>query len=141
MQNILDIKLKLENQAKISYSQANAKLREEQMKLQGILVRKAGYEKKAKELVSGTINIQGIQENKRAIDAMKSAMREQLLQVQVAEKNMEAARLRLNQVMIERKTHEKLREKAFEQFRQELAYEENKAVDELVSYSYQKEKD
>ena len=141
MQNILDIKMKLEDQAKISYSQANAKLLEEQQKLQGILVRKAGYEKIAQDLVNGPINIRSIQENKRAIDAMKSAMRTQLLQVQVAEKNQEAARMHLNEVMMERKTHEKLREHAFDQFKQELSYEESKAVDELVSYSYQRERD
>lgn len=141
MQNILDIKMKLEDQAKISYSQANAKLLEEQQKLQGILVRKAGYEKIAQDLVNGPINIRNIQENKRAIDAMKSAMRTQLLQVQVAEKNQEAARMHLNEVMVERKTHEKLREHAFDQFKQELSYEESKAVDELVSYSYQRERD
>ena len=40
--------------------------------------------------------------------------------------------------MVERKTHEKLREKQFEQFKEELAYEENKVVDGLVSYTYQK---
>lgn len=141
MQNILNIKLKLEEQAKIAYTQANTKLLEEQQKLQAILVRKAGYEKRAKELVSGSIHIRDIQENKRAIDTIKSMMRTQLLQVQVAERNLEAARLRLNEVMIERKTQEKLREKAFEEFKQDVAYEENKAVDELVSYTYQKEND
>lgn len=139
MQNILEIKLKLENQAKIAYGQANAKLLEEQQKLQEILVRKAGYDKKAKELVSGTIHIVEIRENKRAIDAMKSLMRQQLLQVQVAEKNVELARQKLNEVMMERKTHEKLRENAFETFKQEIAYEENKAVDELVSYTYHRD--
>jgi flagellar FliJ protein len=141
MQNILDIKTKLEDQAKISYAQANAKLMEEQQKLQAILVRKADYEKIAQDLVSGSIDIRKIQENKRAIDAMKSSMRAQLLQVQVAEKNVEAARLHLNDVMMERKTHEKLREHAFDQFKQDIAYEENKAVDELVSYTYQREND
>lgn len=52
---------------------------------------------------------------------------------------MELARSKLNQVMIERKTYEKLREKAFEEFKQEVAYEENRMVDELVSYNYHKE--
>ncbi len=136
MQNILNIKLKLENQAKIAYGQANAKLQEEQQKLQEILVRKAGYEKRAKELVSGTIRVVDIRENKRAIDTIKAMMRQQMLAVQVAEKNVEAARKRLNDVMIERKTHEKLREHAFEQFKIDVAAEENKEVDELVSYTY-----
>ena len=63
------------------------------------------------------------------------------MQVQVAEKNLEAARMHLNEVMMERKTHEKLREHAFDQFKQELSHEESKAVDELVSYTYQNEKD
>lgn len=136
MQNILNIKLKLEEQAKIAYGQANARLVEEQQKLQEILVRKAGYEKRAKELVSGSICVVDIRENKRAIDTIKSMMRQQMLAVQVAEKNLEAARMRLNEVMIERKTHEKLREHAFEEFQQELVHEENKVVDELVSYTY-----
>ncbi|MCI5492846.1 MAG: flagellar export protein FliJ [Lachnospiraceae bacterium] len=138
MQNILNIKQKLENQAKIAYGQANAKLLEEQRKLQEILVRKARYEERARELVSGSIHIREIRENKQAIDAMKSAMRAQLLQVQSAERAVEDARRKLNDVMVERKTHEKLREKQFEQFKEELAYEENKVVDGLVSYTYQK---
>ncbi len=48
MQNILDIKVKLENQAKIAYGMANAALREEQGKLQDIMVRRAGYEQQAR---------------------------------------------------------------------------------------------
>lgn len=103
MQNILNIKLKLEDQAKSAYGQANARLIEEQQKLQEILVRKAGYEKKAKELVSGSIRVADIRENKRAIDTIKAMMRQQMLAVQVAEKNLEAARIRLNEVMMERK--------------------------------------
>ena len=59
-----------------------------------------------------------------------------MMNVHVAEKNLEAARVRLNNVMIERKTHEKLKEIAFEEFKQEIQYAENKEIDELVSYTY-----
>ena len=52
------------------------------------------------------------------------------------EKQVEAARVKLNEVMVERKTFEKLREHAFEDFKQEVAYEENQAVNELVSFTY-----
>ena len=48
MQNILDIKEKMENQAKTAYGMANAKLAAEQQKLQDILIRRAGYESKAR---------------------------------------------------------------------------------------------
>jgi flagellar FliJ protein len=136
MQSILDIKIKMENQAKIAYGMANAKLAEEQKKLQEIMMRRAGYERRAKELVSGTINITEIRECKRAIDTMKSIQRSQMMNVHTAEKNVELARARLNEVMMERKTHEKLREKAFEEFKQEIAYQEGKEIDELVSYTY-----
>ena len=59
-----------------------------------------------------------------------------MMNVHVAEKNVEAARKHLNEVMTERKTHERLKEKAFENFKQELQYMENKEIDELVSYSF-----
>lgn len=136
MQSILDIKIKLENQAKIAYGVANQKLVEEQEKLKEILARRAAYENEAKELVSGTINVVKIRENKRAIDVIKSRQRTQMMNVHVAEKNVEAARKHLNEIMTERKTHEKLKERSFEQFKQELQYAENKEIDELVSYSY-----
>ena len=41
-----------------------------------------------------------------------------------------------DEAMVERKTHEKLKEKAFEEFKQELLHEESKEIDELVSYTY-----
>lgn len=141
MQNILDIKVKMESQAKIAYGIANAKLAEEQEKLQQILIRRAGYERMSKELVSGSLHIQDIRECKRAIDTMKSLQRTQMMNVHAAEKNVEMARRQLNDVMVERKTHEKLREKAFEQFKQELASTEGKEIDELVSYSYHDDTD
>ena len=89
-------------------------------------------------LVSGTIDLARIRMTKHAIDTMKTLIRSQMIQVHAAEANLEQARQRLKEVMIDRKTHEKLREHAFEAFKQEVAYEENKAVDELVSYTYHK---
>ncbi len=58
------------------------------------------------------------------------------MNVHAAEKNVELTRERLNAVMVERKTHEKLRERAFDEFRQELERAESKEIDELVSYTY-----
>lgn len=136
MQSILDIKEKMESQAKIAYGVANAKLMDEQGKLQQIMIRKAGYESQARNLVNGTIDVPKIKECKRAVDTMKTMQRSQMMNVHVAEKNVEAARLKLNEVMMERKTHEKLKEQAFEVFKQEMQYAENKEIDELVSYTY-----
>lgn len=139
MQNILNLKLKVENQQKIEYGLANAKLKEEEDKLCRLMVRQAQYEERARELVNGRINIKDIKSCKQAIDAMKSAVRTQMIQVHVAQKNVDLARDRLNETMMERKTYEKLREHAFEDFKQELAYEENREIDQLVSYNFHKE--
>jgi flagellar FliJ protein len=136
MQNILDIKEKMENQAKIAYGLANAKLMEEQDKLQKIILRRASYENRAKELAKGKLDIQSIKECRKAIEAMKERQRIQVMNVHAAEKNLEIARENLNKVMVERKTHEKLREKAFDEFKHEIEHAEAKEVDELVSYNY-----
>lgn len=138
MQNILDIKIKMENQAKLAYGIANRRLSEEQEKLQQIFLQKASYEHRARELVSGTLKVQEIRECRKAIDVMKVRQRAQMMNVHAAEKNAEQARAELNRLMVERKTQEKLREKAFEEFKQELAYAEGKEIDELVSYTYHK---
>ena len=138
MQNILDIKRKLEEQEKINYGLANAKLEEEKRKLRKLLLQRSDYESQLTELMSGMIDLPKIKMTKHAIDTMKSLIRSQMIQVHGAEANLEQARQRLKEVMIDRKTHEKLREHAFDEFKQELAYEENKVVDELVSYTYHK---
>ena len=49
---------------------------------------------------------------------------------------VEQARAKLQEVMQDRKMHEKLKEKAFEQFMGEEKAAEGKAVDELTSYTY-----
>lgn len=141
MQNILDIKQKLESQAKMAYSQANAALREEEEKLRELFERRNFYERRAKELVEGRIDLLEIKTCRQAVESMKVLIRRQMMQVQVAERRVEAARARLEEVMKERKTQEILRDKALEEFMKELEQEESKAVDELVSYAYGREEE
>ncbi len=136
MQNILDIKYKLETQAKTSFSIAAAKLNKEEEKLEGLVQRKNAYEVRARELVEDRLDFQEIRVNRTAIETMKGAIRNQTLAVHVAERNLESARKHLQNVMIERKTHEILKDKAFEEFKKELEREESKAVDELVSFTH-----
>ncbi len=68
LQSILDIKLKLESQAKIAYGQANARLRKEEAALQMLITQRSAYEKRAVDLVNGPISIRDIRENKQSID-------------------------------------------------------------------------
>lgn len=56
----------------------------------------------------------------------------------MAQKNLDIARGKLNQVMVDRKTQEILKDKAFEEFKRELEATESKEVDEVVSFKYNK---
>jgi len=59
-----------------------------------------------------------------------------MLVIKQREKEVEVAREHLNEAMKERKTYEKLREKAFDEFKVEENKKEQKEIDELVSYRY-----
>ena len=136
MQNILDVKYKLETQAKTSFSIAAANLNKEEEKLAELNLRKLSYEEEARKLVKDRLNFQAIKVNRAAIENMKGVIRSQTLAVHIAQRNLESARKHLQEVMIERKTHEKLKEKAFDEFKKEIEKEESKAVDELVSFTH-----
>ena len=136
MQNILNLKEKIEAQEKIAFSLANQRLLEEQEKLSQLMIRKADYENQLKEMTQGTLSIRDIKICKESINAMKSKIRDQLIEISKAQREVEIARRRLDEVMKERKTHEKLREKAFEEFKKELLAEESKETDQLVSFTY-----
>lgn len=136
LQSVLDIKEKLESQEKIAFGLASAKLAEEQEVLQDLMIQKAGYDRQARKLLEGKLDLVEVNTCRKAVETMKTRIRGQMMNVHKAEKQLEAVRKRLNEVMIERKTYEKLRERKFEEFKQELEREEKKEVDELVSYTY-----
>jgi flagellar FliJ protein len=135
MQNILELKKNMENQEKMAFAIANAKLLEEQDKLQELIIRKSEYEVQLKEASEGTIDLRRIQQIK-SIERMKVSIRDQMFAIRKAQKELDVVRMRLDAVMKDRKTHENLREHAFEEFKEETARQENKEIDELVSFTY-----
>ena len=136
MQSILDIKMKMETQKKQAFSAARAILDREEERLEGLFVRKQGYEEEVVGLLSGDLNLRDIAENQTAILRMDGFIADQRVRVSAAERNLETARVEMTEAMKERKTHENLREKAFEQFLAEENRREGKEVDELTSYVY-----
>lgn len=136
MQSILDIKLKMETQAKQDFSAARAALDREEEILEQLVKRRQGYVDRAVQLLSGNLDVQEIEENKSAILSMDGFIADQKERVALAEERLEQARMRLTEVMQERKTHENLKEKAFGQFLVEENRREGKEVDELTSYVY-----
>ena len=136
MNNILELKYKLEEQEKIFYGNARIKLTQEEKKLEAYEQQKLGYENQYRELLQKKLNLFEIRNVQAAIETMKVFIKKQKIAVATAEKSLEVARIRLNKAMVERKTYEVLKEKAFEQFKKEVDETERKEVDELVSYKF-----
>ena len=119
MQGILDIKEKLENKAKQDFAEANMRLDAEKQKLRMEI-----------------IDVRKIRENKIAVLKMDEYIANQKKEIARAAKAVEKARAALQEVMQERKAHEKLKESAFEEFVKEEQATESKEIDQLTSYTY-----
>ena len=135
MQNNLDIKNKLETQEKTAFAIEMQKLRVEEERLVRIRREIEYYE----DIIRGQKNKINIAEWKRCNEALeykKDEEKKQIQHIKLAEKNVDIARGRLNRVMVERKTQEVLKDKAFEEFVREINESEKKEVDELVSFTY-----
>ena len=129
LQNILNIKEKMETQAKQEFGTAQAALNVETEHLERLKERRREYEEQSAGLLKGKLDLRAIEENKEALLKMDSIVATQAIRVEKAKENVEAT-------MKERKMHETLREKAFEAFLQEENHAESKAIDELTSYTY-----
>ena len=136
MQSILDIKVKMETQAKQEFASAKIALDTEIERLEALFQRKSDYELESGNLRLGILKVREIADNKDAILRMDEYIEEQEEQVHLAEQKVEEARERLTEVIKERKTHESLKEKAFANFLLELNRQESKEIDELTSYTY-----
>lgn len=136
MQNILEVKLKLEEQAKSTYANAIAALEVEKGKQRLLEQKRDGYEKKLTSLMFENLQVMEICRLEDAVEIMKYRINEQMVMVRNAEIQVQKAQKVLHEAMIERKTYEKLKEKAFEEFKQEINSQEKKEIDELVSYKF-----
>ena len=136
MQNILNVKYKLEDQAKTEFMLANQVLREEEEKLQILEERKKGYEDAVRQLLRNQLQVDRIKENQEATRRMEEFIRAQIVKVEEAARQVEIKAAKLTELMQERKAQEKLKEKAFEAFLQEENAKESKEIDELVSFTY-----
>ncbi len=134
MQSILDMKAKLEEQAKIEFAQAQQKLTEEQELLEQIIRRKEEYIAQGIRLRNENIDVQEILDNKSAIEYTQNLEKEQRLAVNVAQKAVDAATKRMMDARAQTRTYEKLKEHAFEEFLQEENRAESKEIDQLNSY-------
>lgn len=136
MQNILNLQTKLENEAKIQLTMANNALRVEQEKLEKIYRDIEGYEDRIRSFNGGVLDVQELKRCNDAIAVKKIEAKEQKGNVAKAQTGVDRAMKRVQETMLERKTQETLRDKAFEVFKKEVEDAESKEIDQVVSFQY-----
>ncbi len=136
MENLLQVKMKLEDQVRIAYGNARQRLTMEEEKLESMYLRKSTYEEELRYLRSDKLDIFQIKQCEQAIEVMKLNIKQQTTVVKNAAHRLEVARIRLHDAMVERKTQERLKEKAFEEYLLEFDAQERKEIDELNSFLY-----
>jgi flagellar FliJ protein len=138
MQNILNVKYKLEEQAKTAFSQAQMQVNTARAQLDALVKRRDEYELEKQRLMNGVLDILKLNACEQAIQTMAYHVTQQQRKVAALEAVLDNARRKLNEAMMERKTHEKLKENEFQDFLQELNEQEKKEIDEVVSYQFNK---
>jgi len=141
LESILQIKIKLEEQAKMEFAAAKMRLNEEEEKLDALKKRKEKYEQDLRELYSNDLDVMMINHTAAAIGIVEGQIKTQAFAVKRAEKQVELASEKLSTVMQERKSMEKLRENKFAEYMREYNEAESKQTDELISYQYGKVED
>lgn len=136
MQNILNIKMRLETQAKTEFAEAMERYSREEENMRQLIFRKRGYEADIQAMADKKLDVVELKRRNDYIKTMQELIKQQAVVLRIAEKNLDRARQKLNESMQDRKIHEKLKEKAFDEFKLELNDEEKKEIDELVSFSY-----
>ena len=101
LQNILNIKEKMETQAKQEFGTAQAALNVETEHLERLKERRREYEEQSAGLLKGKLDLRAIEENKEALLKMDSIVATQAIRVEKAKENVEAARERMAEAMKE----------------------------------------
>lgn len=136
MQGILDIKDKLETQAKQDFANANIKLIEEEERLAQIIKRKEEYLEEGKRLRMTVIDPLELDKNKLAVEVLEDQRIKQEREVKLARNNVEVQRKKMMDARTETKTYEKLKENDFNEFLFEEGKKESKEIDELNSFRF-----
>ncbi len=136
MESILSVKTKLEDQAKAEYGAEVAKLLEEEEKLAALEARKEKFQGLLHDAISGRLDILNIKRLEESVENIKYNINIQKAVIKAQEQRVAAAQAKLNAAMMERKIYEKLKEKAFEEFKLEINATEQKEINELVSFRF-----
>ena len=95
MQNILNIKYKLEESAKQEYAEARQALAAEEQKLDALKKRKQGYYEAYQASIQGRLDFLEIEENANSMDILDMMIEEQNAVIRQKSKELELARQKM----------------------------------------------
>ena len=137
LQSVLNLKTRLEELQRNSFAAARRRVDEEEEKLNMLYGRLSFYEDEGRRMLTeDSLHVRDIIDNEHAINTVKDYIEDQKLAVQKAEELLEIERLKLVDAMKERRTYERLREKAYDDYLEEEKRAEGIVNDEHNSYVY-----
>ena len=136
LQSVLNLREKLEDQKEIEYAQALKALEEERAKERALRSKKNDKIEALRLLVMETPDPREVFLHNEFIEALKEKIAAQIKVVRAAAEFAENKRLELVEAMRDRKTIERLRENALEEYYEEEKQIAQKQIDEVVSYRY-----
>ncbi|MFR4985919.1 MAG: flagellar export protein FliJ [Lachnospirales bacterium] len=138
MQGLLNIKEKLEEQSKTEYGKALAKLEQEKSILLNLKNKKQENILSFRESINKGVKPNYIDNINKYISFIDKKIEEQMQNINKVKEIVEEKRLALLEAMKERKVLETLKEKEKENYFKEELKNEQKIIDEIVSYKYNK---
>lgn len=138
MQGLLNIKEKLEEQSKTEYGKALSRLEQEKTILLNLENKKQENILSFKESINKGVKPNYIDNINKYISLIDNKIEEQTKNIDKAKEIVEEKRLALLEAMKERKVLEALKEKEKENYFKEELKKEQKIIDEIVSYKYNK---
>ncbi len=138
MQGLLNIKEKLEEQTKTEYGKALAKLEQEKSILLNLKNKKQENILSFRESINKGVKPNYIDNINKYISFIDKKIEEQMQNINKVKEIVEEKRLALLEAMKERKVLETLKEKEKENYFKEELKNEQKIIDEIVSYKYNK---
>ena len=136
LQSVLNLKTRLEELQRNSFAAARRRVDEEEEKLNMLYGRLSFYEEKGRGMLTDALHVRDIIENEHAISIVKEFIEDQKIEVKKAEELLEVERLKLVEAIKDRKTYERRREKAYDEYVEEEKREEGIVNDEHNSYVY-----
>lgn len=136
MQKVLKYRRDIEKQLKFEFLSINNQLSKERETLSQLNKKYYEYETLYKDSLKDNLNVMKINQNKRALEFMETKIKEQKEIIIKTEEVLEETRVKLEQAIKDRKMLDKLKEKEYEKYKVELRREEDKEIDEFVSFRY-----